>query len=178
LLILRCTVKLLRELGTKPGEVPADPAAAQPYLDWHANLLRFGRQKAVLCTNSATCFSFLLGPWRKGDRKQLGEKFRAELDRRLGAEGFDPRLSRSVVEGCRPLMLARTADRSVVGTMTDLSFEVRDAVELAGDLEGVDSGALHHRLNRVPLGRLEYGQAIQQWMQVVGSASHDRWFEN
>ncbi len=49
--IIRCTVKLLNELGAKPATAQDQPRGLS---DWHANLLDLERKKYVLFTNDQT----------------------------------------------------------------------------------------------------------------------------
>ena len=53
LVILRCTRKLLRLLGT---ETAADPRPMPGTGDWYANLLWFDRRKCLLLTHAGTLF--------------------------------------------------------------------------------------------------------------------------
>ncbi|MGH3394775.1 MAG: DUF6933 domain-containing protein, partial [Streptosporangiaceae bacterium] len=54
LVILRCTGKLLRLLGTGPA---AGPDPAPDVEDWYANLLWSGGRKCLLLTHAGTLFS-------------------------------------------------------------------------------------------------------------------------
>ena len=58
---IKCTAKLLKELGTKPINEIDQPASL---FDWHANLLRLARKKYVLFTNDQTLYLILVR-WTK-----------------------------------------------------------------------------------------------------------------
>jgi hypothetical protein len=62
--ILRCTRKLLRLLGTKPA---ADPGPAPDAEDWYANLLWYDRRKCLLLTHAGTLFTAFEADVRAAD---------------------------------------------------------------------------------------------------------------
>ena len=51
---IRCTAKLLKDLGVKPTNIPDQPL---DLFDWHANMLRLDCKKYVLFTNSQALHS-------------------------------------------------------------------------------------------------------------------------
>lgn len=69
-MILRCTRKLLRLLGTEPA---ADPGPVPGAGDWYANLLWFDRRKCLLLTHAGTLFSVFEADVRAAGLRGLGD---------------------------------------------------------------------------------------------------------
>jgi hypothetical protein len=127
--ILRCTKKLLTAIGpTLMGE----PAPAPDPEDWYANLLWFDRRKCLLITHSATLFSVFEADVRTTDLRAAGHLVTTLIGRELRSEGLPP----TTFADPEPdqVILARTADRSVLGCMNDMSFLCENAISKSGDL--------------------------------------------
>ena len=90
-MILRCTKKLLNELGlTKTKLVDITVGAGQPPLyEWYAHLFYFNRRKCVMFTNAGSLFSFAVFDVLKKDIKNTDELFRKELSRAMYDEDFN-----------------------------------------------------------------------------------------
>jgi len=115
--ILRCTKKLLAVVG--PSLV-AEPAPAPNGEDWYANLLGFNRRKWLLLTHPATLFSIFGADVGAADLRAAGPLVTRLIRRELRSEGLPP----STFADLDPdrVILAKTADRSVLGCMNDMAF--------------------------------------------------------
>ena len=121
LVILRCTRKLLAVLGTGRAAGPGPAADAQ---DWYASLLWLDRRKSLLLTHAATLFLvFVAGSARSGSSCNPTHQLVTELiEREIRREGLPPAAFGNLRS--RELVLARTADRSVLRLrrMNDIAF--------------------------------------------------------
>jgi hypothetical protein len=157
--IMRCTGKLLNELGTKPAIAPDQPPSLS---DWHANLLRLDHKKCVLFTNDQTLYSFLcrLVKPHSGD---FGELFRLGLLTSLMSEGLDDRLvQRMLGRQGTTMMIAKTNSRSILGSMNDLAFQIKCTIHAIGGFANADLSEINRELNRVPMGAIKYNVGIEE----------------
>jgi hypothetical protein len=149
--LIRCTQKLLKELRVKPTETEADLGSIG---GWHANLLRFERRKCVLFTNDETLYSIFVPALKRPDFEYLDEVFRQSLFRRLRIEGFTQSQIEKVLVEYSQVGFAKTNNRSVLGSMNDLSFQIDFHIGRYGGLANLDLDALNDEINRVPMSAI------------------------
>ena len=140
-MILRCTRKLLTVLGP----AAAGPAPAPDPGDWYANLLRFDRRTCLLLTHSATLFTIfeadVTASGLRATRQLVSGLIGRELRREELPAGTFGDLEQDV-------LLARTADRGVLGCMNDMAFRCEHAIAGAGGLARTDPAELNRSLRR------------------------------
>jgi hypothetical protein len=139
--MLRSTKKLLDVIRPEHLETQ-DPEDE----DWYANLLVLDRRKCLLLTHAGTLFTIFEPDVRASDLRATKNLIVALIERELLAEG----LLADVFGDLRAdeLMIAKPADRSVLGCMNDMAFLCDVAVADARSLALVDVASLNHRLHR------------------------------
>ena len=142
-MILRCTKKLLAVLGA--GRV-ANPGPAPDAGDWYANLLWFDRRKCLLLTHAATLFSIFEADVRAADLRETRRLVTGMVERELSRENLPPVTFGNLRS--QELILAKTADRSVLGCMNDMAFLCEVIISGAGGLAHCDLGELNQALHR------------------------------
>ncbi len=142
-MILRCTKKLLAVLG--PGRA-AEPGPTPHADDWYANLLWFDRRKCLLLTHAATLFSVFEADVRAADLRATRRLVTELVERELRREGLPPATFGNLRS--QELILAKTADRGVLGCMNDMAFGCEVAISDAGGLAHLDLGELNQALHR------------------------------
>ena len=142
-MILRCTKKLLAVLG--PGRV-TEPGPAPDPEDWYAYLLWFGGRKCLLLTHAATLFSVFEADVGAVDLRATHRLVTELVERELCREGLP--LATFGNLRSQELLLAKTADRSVLGCMTDMAFLCEAAISHAGGLVNCDLSELNRALHR------------------------------
>jgi hypothetical protein len=143
LVILRCTKKLLAVLGAGHA---AEPGAAPDGGDWYASLLWFDGRKCLLLTHTATLFSIFEADVRAVDLRATHRLVTELIERELRREGLPPATFGNLRS--QEVILAKTADRSVMGCMNDMAFRCEVAIGDAGGLAHIDLGELNHALHR------------------------------
>jgi hypothetical protein len=143
MVILRCTNKLLAVIGPALAAKPAPEPDAE---DWYANLLWFDRRKCLLLTHSATLFSVFEADVSAPGLRAVGPLVNRLIRRELAREG----LPSAVFAGLGPqdLILAKTADRSVLGCMNDMAFLCQHAIAESGGVMHTDLVELNQSLRR------------------------------
>lgn len=142
-MILRCTAKLLAVVG------PPDPEADRLRPsgdDWYANLVWIERRKCLLVTHASTLLSVFAPDVRAGGLRPPGRFVVPLIAAELAAEGLDPH-SLGPLDPAR-VMIAKTADRRVLGCMNDLAITCQAAANADGGLARLDVADLHYRLHR------------------------------
>lgn len=143
LVILRCTKKLLAVLGAGRAAGPGPTPDAE---DWYANLLWFDRRTCLLLTHAATLFSIFETNVRAVDLRATHRLVTELAERELRREGLPPATFGNLRS--QELILAKTADRSVLGCMNDMAFLCEVAISDAGGLAHFDLGELNYALHR------------------------------
>jgi hypothetical protein len=140
-MILRCTKKLLEAI--RPEQLATKDADGE---DWYANLLFFDRRKCLVLTHTDTLFTIFEPDVAASDLRSTHELVAELIERALLAEGLPLRTFGNL--GIEDLLIANTADRSVLGCMNDMAYLCEDAVARAGSLTSTDVRSLNRRLRR------------------------------
>ncbi len=163
--VIHCTKKLLIELGVHVSKVRPDHPS-EIFGPWHANLIRVERRKCILFTNDRTLFSFLVPGVKKND--DFHDLFLLNLNSNLAIEGFEQRdILKALAEYCE-IAIAPTTNRSVLGSMNDLAYQVESLISRAGGLGKADMLRVNMMLNRIPMGALKYHYAIEKVYKLFG----------
>lgn len=166
--IIRCTKKLLTELKTKPSK---ETVSSNEVGSWHANLLRFDRRKCILFTNDATLYSFLVPGLRKTQFENFREIFGQNLFKNLLWENFTQNQVEIVLGEHREIIIAKTNNRSVLGSMNDLAFQLKYRIYAMGGLVNVDLAELNHDLNRIPMSAIKEVYSIYELRNLLDRLS-------
>ena len=151
--ILRCTKKLLTELKTPNGDVIQTPNELN---SWHVNLFRVDRRKCVIFTHDRTLYSFLALGLTKPDFQHFKEIFRQGLFKNLMADGIPKKqIIKVLLDDLQNIEFARTNNRSVLGSMNDLVFQVKSQISVWGGYSNVDIDKVNHYINRIPMSAIE-----------------------
>lgn len=157
--IVRCTAKLLKELGTNQlTETSQSPSL----WDWHANLLRIERKKWVLFTNDQTLYSFFVRFVKRPLPPDFVEMFRLGLFKSLMGEALTELLVENALRDHRNVVIARTKSRGVLGSMNDLAFQLKCLIEIMGGLARADLSEVNREMNRIPMRAINYRVSIDE----------------
>ncbi len=152
MLTLRCTQKLLKELRRPSRDISALPGILG---EWHANLLRVERRKCVLFTNDATLYSIFIPGVRREHFLRLGEVFGQELFRCLNQEAISQRAIERVLDEIQEVEFGKSNNRSVLGSMNDLAYQLGWIIQSRGGLEVLSLNDVHYELNRIPMSAIK-----------------------
>jgi len=166
--IIRCTKKLLTELKTKPSE---GAISSNEVGSWYANLLRIDRRKCILFTNDATLYSFLIPGLKKPQFENFREVFGQNLFKNLLWENFPQNQIEIVLDEHREIIIAKTNNRSVLGSMNDLAFQLKYQIAAMGGLDNVDLAELNHGLNRIPMSAIKEVYSIYELTKLLNKLS-------
>jgi hypothetical protein len=139
--MLRCTAKVLALLRV------SEPAIGQAnQQDWYAHLVWVDRRKCLLVTHTGTLFSVFMPNVTAAGLRPIGPPVVSAIQAALRAEHL-PEDTLGDLDP-RQVVVAKTADRRILGTINDLAFTIEHVIAAAGGLARCDFDALHHGLHR------------------------------
>jgi hypothetical protein len=166
--ILRCTKKLLTELKAKPQE---ETISLNELGSWHANLLTIDRRKCILFTHDSTLYSFFVPGLKKLQFENFREVFGQNLFKNLLWENFSQNQIEIILDEHREIIIAKTNNRSVLGSMNDLAFQLKYRIAAMGGLSNVDLAELNHDLNRIPMSAIKEVYSIYELRNLLDKLS-------
>jgi len=152
--MLRCTARLLKLLGP-PTLGVGDPSPT----DWYANLVWVQGRKCLLVTHAGTLFSVFAPDVRVADLRLLGGFLVPRIADQLRAEGFEEDALGEL--DAAATTIAKTADRRVLGCMTDQALLCEFTAADSGGLDRLDMVDLHRHLQRNLLSARGYVPAVE-----------------
>lgn len=169
--IIHCTKKLLQELDVnilEPDNIPSNPEGLG---NWYANLIRIDRRKCILFTNEKTLYSFLIPKVLKSNLKNIEEEFLINLNLNLQAEGSSLEVISRVMQEYGEIGFAKTANKSVLGSMNDLAYLYEVHIIEDGGFDNIKMLQLNQRINRTPMGAMKYQFPIEVLKKVLQGRS-------
>jgi hypothetical protein len=139
--ILRCTKKLLDVI--RPEHLATQDPEDE---DCYTKLLVLDRRKCLLLTHAGTLFTIFEPDVRASDLRATKNLIVALIERELLAESLPAGIFGDLWTD--ELLIAKTADHSLLGCMNDMGILCDIAVADAGNLALMDVASLNHRLHR------------------------------
>jgi hypothetical protein len=171
MLQLRCTAKVIKELGLKPGKL-AMPTQGQSILgNWYLNLFTVDRRKTFIFVNEKTLLSFIVFGVRKSNIDKTPEIFLNGLDHLLVLECFEPGEIKRAFQGYESLEFTKTNSRKVLGNMNDLIDMYRYHILYEGGFRSADIGSTIMRVNRTPQRNLGWSSSIDMVRDLLQETS-------
>jgi len=158
---LKCTQRLLKAIGVREASGAQAVPSSSSLGDWYANLLVISRKKVLLFTNGSTLYSFAVVGVRKKGLKKIAELFLEHLRLNLDHEGLPAPIADRLIAEYQSMGLARTDNRSVLGSMNDLSVQLECFILDPRRAEGSDILEINKDLNRTPHKPLRWKYSIE-----------------
>ena len=163
---LQCTQKLLKELKVKPEEIkPELPSLT----NWYANLLLIDRRKCVLLTHQSTLYSVFIPGLKKPDFMHFPEVIGQNVFKNLLQEEIPQEKLELVLNEFQTISYTKTSNRSVLGAMNDLTFQINYRVSADGGLNNIDHYEVNRYLNRTPMSAIEDAYPIDAFKKLLSS---------
>jgi len=147
--------------STRSTEAAAD--------DWYANLLWLDGRKCLLITHAATLFSTFEPDVAKASLTAVGSLLTRLIERELAAEGLPPTTFGALEAST--IVVGRTCSRSVLGSMTDMRYQIEAAVDQSGGLRRLDLPRLNRSLRRIPFSAIKYDRPIDRTRALAGGTA-------
>ena len=169
--LIRCTAKLLKEVGLKPTELQHDEPQFSFLGPWHANLVYIDRRKSVLFVNDRTLFNFMLPDVNRAQIRGLPDLFLSGLSCVISAEDFPEEVKRKILKEYEQIALAKSSNRSVLGSANDLAYHYKFSILDAGGVHSWRVPEIIRQLNRMPMQAIKSKFPIEEIRTLYGIAA-------
>ncbi len=167
MLQMRCTGKVLKELGKKPKQLSEIKEPNSTLGHWYVNISTIDRRKVFLFVNERTLLSFIIFGINKSNVQKTHKTFLSGLDQLLTLEGIDPKIIDKVINEYANIEYTKTDSKSVLGSMTDLMWLYKDHIYSDGGLKYCDVGKVIFQLNRMPQRNIDGGYSIELVKEIL-----------
>ena len=116
----------------------------------------------LIFTHDKTLFSFFVPGLTKTEFKIIRDVFGQNLFKALLREALPQTQIEIFLDDIRDIRFAKTNNRSVLGSMNDLTYQLKTMIEVRGGLANTDIIALNHDLNRIPMSTIDKIYSIDE----------------
>jgi hypothetical protein len=156
--LIRCTAKLLKELGEKSFEEP-DASLSSPTGDWYAHIFFIERRKCIIFLHEPTLFVCLAIDVVKAQYRDITSFFVDLSARTLRREGFVGDMA--AILGLRTdLPIGRATNRSTVSSLNNRVTRTKQIIRHHGGIHNCDVAMVTHLLNWMPMAPIGYSNAL------------------
>lgn len=167
MIYLCCTKKLLDDLHIK-ADKPIVIGEEEALLgNWYANLIRVMRHKFILFVNERTLFSFVSKDFKQARQSGLGSVLVDQLKNTLASENISDAKVQLLSNELSHVTCSKTANRSVLGSMNDLTHLYRYQLEGNGSLSPSSLIAAAKQINRTPQQNLGWGLSVEVLSEIL-----------
>jgi hypothetical protein len=149
--LIRCTAKLIKELGLKKSALVDEPPKFSFLGQWHANLIYIYRRKCVLFANDKTLINFIVPDVSRAEIKNLGNMFESMFRCILADEGYSQEQIKEILTEYSEIGIGKSNNRSVLGSLNDLAFHYEHSILENGGPHSAAIPSIISRLNRMPM---------------------------
>ena len=169
--LIRCTARLLREIGAKPKDLLSETPPFQFLGPWHANLIYIERRKTILFVNDRTLLNFVVPDVPRSQIQELPDLFRSALSCVLSDEAIPENVKSRILAEYNDIGIAKSANRSVLGSSNDLAYHYKRAILEAGGVHSPRVPLIIKKMNRMPLQAIEFKFPIDELGEMYGFAA-------
>lgn len=159
---LRCTKKLLKQIGLDAAVQAREDTSTETDDDWYAYFIWLERRKCVLFTNVGTLYPFMVLDARKAQLQELPVLFLAEYERNLVHLGATRRQISCEMSGLNDLEIGKTQNPKILGSMNDYAFQADVFVGASGGIKEADPLLVSERLGKAPMSVIGYSRGIKE----------------
>lgn len=159
---LRCTKKLLKQMGLDGAVQAREDTSTETVDDWYAYLKWLEGRKCVLFTNVGTLYPFIVLDARKAQLKKLPELFLAEYQRNLEYLGATRDQIARELSITHDLAIGKSQNQRILGSMNDYAFQADVFVDALGGIRKADSLLVSERLGQAPMSVIGYSCGISE----------------
>lgn len=146
-MVIHCTQKLASKL---PEVSAVALPETSPLGSWHANLYTIDRRQCVLFCHDETRYILLLVGLRAPQFAELGRLHRELFLATLAVQGVSGSSLKRVELALGPALFDRAVDRSVLGSMNIVRFDLDARLVEVANVMGLDPVAVSCGLSRRP----------------------------
>ena len=166
---IRCTRKVLKELGLKEEDLCDIKEPSGLLGNWYSNLFTLDRRKTLIFMNERTLLSFIILGIRKNNMKDLPIVFHNGVKQVLSMEEFGSNIIQNVTQECLAIEITRTTNRDLLGNLNDLVNLYKSLVSADGGLKSCDLNSITKKINRTPQKNLEWSNSVEIVREILDS---------
>ncbi len=149
--LIRCTAKLLKEMGLKKSDLVDESPTISFLGQWHANLIYISRRKCILFANDKTLLNFIVPDISRAEIRNLDAMFKSMLRCVLAQESYSDENIEKILAEYTEIKIGKSNNRSALGSMNDLAFNYEYSIIESGGPHSPAIPAIIARLNRMPM---------------------------
>ncbi len=165
--LIRCTRKVLVEVGLPENKLCDSDITQLPLGDWHANIIKVCRKKCIMFVNEITLFSFPVFGIPKSKMKNLTDIFRKSLSEELKREGFEDSTIGKVLQLYKNVGIGKCTNKSILGNMNDLAYHYKNMPIGQESFDIHDVYRSTRNINRTPQKTLGWEYSIEKLKKVI-----------
>ncbi len=148
---IRCTQKLLKEMGVDIRSLQDSRPSETILGDWYANRIKISRPGCLLFVNERALFSFLVLGVPKSKLSNLKEIFTDTLRQTLIQEDIDKQIIEKILaqyDTYDTIEYEKTNNRNIVSSMRYIAFMYEQLILLRGGIGECNVQEIIHDINR------------------------------
>ena len=153
-------------MGITPLDQPDPPSAALG--NWYANLIPTAAGDLIMFVNERTLLTVAIPVW-ESDR--MLELFRIRVANLLGMIGLPQYVIDRETSHFDQVQFAKTASRSVLGSMNDFAWHYQSLAEEAKSKADLSLSYAELRLSEMPCGPLDYQSPAEVARELLNNYS-------
>jgi hypothetical protein len=162
-MILQCTKKVLDKLEIQ--DIASYENVDNKLEKWHCNLIKFGRDNAILITHDTTIFSFFLYGFKANEFKNFEEVISQNIFKILLNLDFEQKKIEIILNSLQNILYTKSSSRSILASMNQVmtsvdSFLYRDKGNIYD---------LHKYINEHIHKVIDYDKPIERFDKLLDS---------
>ena len=172
-MFIRCTMKLLKEMGIKPGKETLPKDCTSFLGDWFAHVFFLNRKKNVMFINQKTSYCVAVFDIKREHLKNLGAMFLCEVERSLKNAGYSEDEINMAMAGTDKISYDKTNDSRTLGIMNDQIKTVKYYTIYESNLEFRTQKQWERFLNDTPINCKGFYTAKEEMSRLLGRKKTD-----
>ena len=154
-------------MGLKKKDISSEEPSESHLGSWHANLIYIDGRKCLLFVNDKTLFNFIVPDVPRAQIRELTNMFKATFECILSSEKIPENVISKVMQEYESTQYANTNNKSVLGSMNDLTFNYKYHIQSEGGVHSPEVPNIIYKLNRMPMGALGFEFPIETLISAV-----------
>ncbi len=164
-MIIQCTKKMLDALKIKEPLCKERENLNNELEYWHCNLVKYGKENAVILTHDKTLFSFFLIGLRVEDFKNFDEVISQFIFKILFNLEFEQKKAELVLESLENISYAKSSNKSVLASMNQMKKDIDYGLLLDDE----DIFTINYSINNRIYGMINYDKPIDRFHNFLDS---------
>jgi len=172
--VIRCTQKLLKEIGVNTSSLKDSNPSGAVLGDWYANMIKLSGSKCILFVNERTLFSFLVLKVPRTKLSNLKNVFIDNLKQTLIHEDIDKQVIKNIINQYLNIEYGKTNNRNIVASMNHIAFIYDVSISLKGGIRECNIQEIIHNTNRTFHKNTGMRYPDEILKDLIESGLHDR----